>query len=158
MLSARWGRRGVIASLVVGIGTLATKSFSWFQSSPAHGGEYQVIAHWEVPTGGEGLIIAISPHSTLEELRAFGSRLREQFGRLDNAALMIFDDADAARLVRKGSRKVDETRFQAALLHQRAMYLKSLPRGEDSFTIYKSYPVVNEVIRFNESDLRKTTG
>jgi hypothetical protein len=103
-------------------------------------------------------MIAISPHSTLEDLRALGKNLQDKFHSMDNIAVMVFDDADAARLVRKGSRKVDETRFQAALLHQRAMYLKSLPRGEESFTIYKSYPVVDEVIRFNESDLRKATG
>ena len=151
-----WGRRGVIASLLIGMGTLAVKSFSWLHFSPADGGEYQVIAEWHAPTGGTGLIIAISPHSSSEELRVLGSRLQEQFRRLDNAAVMIFDDAEAARRVRKGSRNVDEARFQAALFHQRAMYIKNASRGENSFTIYKSYPVVGEVMRF-EDDFRKTS-
>ncbi len=108
ILSARWGRRGVIASLVVGIGTLAAKSFSWFYFSPADGGDYQVIAQWQIAAGGEGLIIAISPHSTLEKLRAFGRNLHDRFHGLDNVAVMIFDDAAAARQVRKGFRMVAE--------------------------------------------------
>lgn len=145
---ARWGRRGVIASLLLGMGTLAVKSFSWFQFSPTDGGDYQVIALWQVPSGGKGLIIAISPGSTLEELRALGKRVQERFHGVDNVAVMIFDDANAARKVRRGSRIVSETEFQAALVHQRAMYLKSIPRDEDSFTIYDSYPNISEVIRF----------
>lgn len=154
---AHWGRRGVIASLLMGAaGTLAVKSFSWFHFSPAHDGEYQVIAEWQIAARGEGLMIAISPRSTLEDLQALGKRLQDRFHGVDNAAVMIFDDADAARQVRKGSRNVDETRFQAALIHQRAMYLKSAGRDEESFTIYKSYPVVAEVIRFDD-DLRKTS-
>ncbi len=156
ILSTRWGRRGVIASLLIGMGTLAVKSFPWFHLSPAGGGEYQVIAEWQNTARGKGLMIAISPHSTVEELRALGKRLKDKFHGVDNVAVMIFDDAAAARQVRKGSRNVDETRFQAALIHQRAMYLKSAGRGENSFTIYKSYPVVGEVIRFND-DLRKTS-
>jgi hypothetical protein len=154
--SARWGRRGVIASLLVGMGTLAAKSFSWLHFSPADGGEYRVIAQWEIAAGGKGLMIAISAHSAPEELRALGNRLHDKFHSVNNAAVMIFDDTAAAREVRKGSRNVDETRFQAALIHQRAMYLKSAGRGENSFTIYKSYPVVGEVMRFDD-DLRKTS-
>jgi hypothetical protein len=151
---ARWGRRGVIASLLLGTGTLAAKSFSWLQFSPTDGGEdYQVIAQWQVPTGGKGLIIAISPGSTLEELRALGKRVQERFHGVDNVAVMIFDDANAARKVRRGSRIISETEFQAALVHQRAMYLKSSARDEDSFTIYDSYPNISEVIRFGNEVL-----
>jgi hypothetical protein len=156
ILSARWGRRGVIASLLIGAGTLAVKSVSWFNFSPAHGGEYQVIAEWENTAAGRGLMIAISPDLSLEELRALGKRLQDRFRGMDDAAVMIFDDAEAALQVRKGSRNVDETRFQAALGHQRAMYLKSCARGVESLTVYKSYPVVSEVIRFDD-DLRQTS-
>jgi hypothetical protein len=151
-----WGRRGVIASLLIGMGTLAVKSFSWFHFSPVDGGEYQVIAEWQIVGGGKGLMLAISPHSAPEKLRALGKRLRDQFHSVDNAAVMIFDDAESARLVRKGFRNVDEMRFQAALFHQRAMYIKSADRGENSFTIYKSYPVVGEVMRF-DNDFRRTS-
>jgi hypothetical protein len=157
ILSTRCRRRGVIASLLIGLGTLAAKSFPWFHFSPADGGEYQVIAEWQIAAGGKGLMIAISPHSAPEELRDLGKRFQDRFHGVDNAAVMIFDDAAAARLIRKGSRKVDETRFQAALIHQRAMYLKSASRGEDSFTIYESYPVVGEVMRFDEKNFRETS-
>lgn len=153
ILSTRWGRRGVIGSLLIGMGTLAVKSFAWLNFSSARGGEYQVIAEWENTAAGRGLMIAISPDSTLEELRALGKRLQGRFHGVDNVAVMIFDDAGAALQVRKGSRNVDEARFQAALRHQRAMYLKSLDRGEETLTVYKSYPVVGEVIRFDD-DLR----
>jgi hypothetical protein len=154
---SRWGRRGVIALLLIGMGTLAVKSVSWLTFSLAGGGEYQVITEWQSATGGKGLMIAISPHSTFEELRAVGRRLRDKFHSVDNAAVMVFDDAGAAREVRRGSRVVGETDFQAALVRQRAMYLKSTPRGEDSFTIYRAYPAVAEIIRFEEDDLRTTT-
>lgn len=156
ILSTRWGRRGVIASLLLGLGALAAKSFSWLNFPAADGGEYQVITEWQIAAGSKGLMIAISPHSTVEELRSLGKRLQDKFQGVDNAAVMVFDDAAAAREVRKGSRTVDEARFQAALSHQRAIYLKSTSRGEDSFTIYKSYPVVAETIRFDD-DLRKTS-
>ena len=72
---------------------------------------------------------------------------------MDNVVVMIFDDANAAREVRRGSRIVSETEFQAALVHQRAMYLKSSARDEDSFTIYDSYPNISEVIRFGNEVL-----
>ena len=152
ILSKRWGRRGVIASLLIGAGTLAVRSFSWLNVFPGHRGEYQVIVEWE-NAAGKGLMIAISPQSTLEELRALGKRLQGRFRGVEDVAVMIFDDAGAALQVRKGSRNIGETRFQAALRHQRAMYLKSLVRGEESLTVYKSYPVVGKVIRFDD-DLR----
>ena len=152
-LRARWGRRGVIVSLFLGMGTLAVKSFSWFQFSPADGRDYQVIAQWQVPSGGEGLIIAVGSHSSREKLRDLGKRLQERFHGVDNVVVMIFDDANAAREVRRGSRIVSETEFQAALVHQRGMYFKSSARDEDSFTIYDSYPNIGEVIRFGNEVL-----
>ena len=46
----------------------------------------------------------------------------------------------AAREVRRGSRVTGEARFQAALAHQRAMYLKQSGRKEESLTLYERYP------------------
>ena len=158
VLSTRWGRRGALVLLLVGTVTIAAKSFSWFHFSSADRGDYQVIADWQSAPDSRGLMIAISPHWARQDLRALGKQLQNKFHNVDNVVVMIFDDAAAARLIRKGSRTVTEKQFQRALLHQRAMYMKSSSRGEDSLTIYKSYPVVGEVIRFNESDLRKTTG
>jgi hypothetical protein len=67
---------------------------------------------------------------------------------------MVFDDPMAARQVRRGSRIIGEVRFQAALLHQKAMYLKSSARGEHSFTIYDVYPVPREVIRYGSVSVK----
>jgi hypothetical protein len=150
---ARWGRRGLVTSLLAGAGTLALTSFSWLRLRPSDGGEYQVIAEWQILAGGKGLIIAISPDYGPEELRGLGRRFRDRFGRLENAVVMVFDDAVAARQVRRGSRTMTEAEFQAALVHQRAMYLRSSPRGEDSFTIYKAYPTVDEVIQYDDGNL-----
>jgi len=149
MRHSRWARRRFVASLLIGgTAAIAAKWGSWLDPSPASTGEYELIAQWAIPAGGQGLIIAVSPGFTIEELRALGKRLQKQLRALENVTVMIFDDADAAREVRVGYRVIGETRFQTALAHQRGMYLKSAPRGEDSFTIYKSYPVVTAVIRF----------
>lgn len=109
-----------------------------------------MLARWKIPGGGKGLIIAIGPDPTDEELRALGERLKEELGHLSDAVVMIFDDAAAARLVHRGSRKIGEEKFQRALLHQRAMYLRSSARDVHSFTIYDKYPERREVINYEQ--------
>ncbi|MGH2351279.1 MAG: hypothetical protein ACRDJN_06655 [Chloroflexota bacterium] len=101
----------------------------------------------EVP-GGEGRIIALEHHDHcgidllgfLPEAAADRSEPRHS-GR-------TVDDAEAAREVRRGSRVIGERRFEAALLHQRAMYLKQMARGEDRLVMYGRYPEVREVVRY----------
>jgi len=61
---------------------------------------------------------------------------------------MIFDDPQAARDVRRGSRNLGEERFRTALRHQRAMYLKQAARGEESLAVYGDYPTVRETLRY----------
>jgi hypothetical protein len=61
---------------------------------------------------------------------------------------MIFDDPEAARQAHRGSRSIGEERFRAAILHQRAMYVKQTARGEHSLVIYDRYPDSREVIRY----------
>lgn len=61
---------------------------------------------------------------------------------------MVFDDAEAAREVRRGSRYVGEQRFEAALLRQRAMYVKQRARREDRLIIYARYPAIRETIEY----------
>ncbi|MGH2650948.1 MAG: hypothetical protein ACRDHK_07030, partial [Actinomycetota bacterium] len=86
---------------------------------------------------------------TAEELRALGERLREEVRSLDTAVVMVFDDAEAARDVRRGSRMVGETRFTSALARQRAVYLKHSERMEETLTIYDRYPdSPREVVRY----------
>lgn len=57
---------------------------------------------------------------------------------------MIFDDADAARIVRKGSRFQDEEKFAAARNHQKATYLKNAATGAHSFIVDLDPPEVVE--------------
>lgn len=144
---ARWSRRGLLVSLPIGVGAVATGVISILRSSPADRPGYEEVARWRIP-GGEGRFIALGPEPTLEELRALGERLREQFRRLDNVVVMVFDDPEAAREVRRGSRTIGEEAFQAALARQRAMYVKQAARGEHRLVIFDRYPGFREVIRY----------
>lgn len=113
----------------------------------ADGGGYAILARWVIPDG-EGRFVVIRPEPNDGDLRALADRLREDFSRHDNAVAMVFDDREAARDVRHGSRNVGEERFRAALRHQRAMYLKHATRGEESFVVYAEYPLVRETLRY----------
>jgi len=143
-------RRRLIASGLLGVGTLAAAPFFVSRFSGLGFGEYQVIAEWQIPGGGKGMIIATRESSGLEQLRALVERFRQRFRGVDNVTVMIFDDAAAAAQVRRGSRHVSEPQFEAALAHQRAMYLKSLGRGQESLTIYDAYPAVSKIIEFDD--------
>jgi hypothetical protein len=141
------GRRRLLVTLPVGAAAIGTGWLLKHSSLPSAGGKYQEVARWRLP-GGEGQFIAVGPEPTLDELRALGGRLREEFRHLDNAVVMVFDDPEAARQVRTGFRTLGEEGFQRALTHQRAMYLKSTARREHRLTLYGSYPEVRELIRY----------
>jgi len=139
-------RRGLLAALLTGAGALSVLFWGTRpQGSGARG--YQVVWRWRIP-GGEGRFIALAKEPSDHELRTLGERLREEFSRAENAVAMVFDDVEAARQVRRGSRIIGEERFQSALRRQRAMYVKQAARGEHSFTIYSSYPGIREEIRY----------
>lgn len=140
-------RRGFLASLLAGAGALAVAVVLGLFPRAAHDRGYQQVVRWSRPEG-EGLFIVTGPEPSMDELRALGERLRHEFRYQENVVVMIFDDVRAAREVYRGSRLIGEKRFQAALAHQRAMYLKNIARGEHTFTIYASYPLVREVIRY----------
>jgi apolipoprotein N-acyltransferase len=142
-----WRRRGVLLSLPLGAGALASALMAGRQSTRSGNRGYQEVARWQIP-GGTGRIIAIGPESTLEELRSLGERLREELRGTAHAVVMVFDDPEAARQVRRGSRLVREAPFQAALAHQRAMYIKQSERGEHRLVIYERYPIPHEAIRY----------
>jgi apolipoprotein N-acyltransferase len=146
--SARWGRRGLLLSVPLGASALVAAVAAALRSSPADGRGYREVARWRIP-GGEGRFIAVGPEPTPEELRALGERLREEFRPMDDVVVMVFDDAEAAREVRRGSRVIGEARFEAALARQRAVYLKQSGRQEESLTIYDRYPgAPREVVRY----------
>lgn len=142
-------RRGVVAGLVAATGAIAAAVWGW-RPHAADGDGYQVIAWWTIP-GGEGRFVVIRPDPSATELAAVGDRMHEEFARHENGVAMIFDDAQAARDARHGSRTVGEERFRAALRRQRAMYVKQDARGEESLLIYADYPVVRETLRYPRS-------
>lgn len=137
-------RRGAIGALVAGFGVVAAAVAALIRPPEINEGGYRRVVSWMIP-GGEGLFIAVPPNLGLAELRTLGEQLRHEFRDRQNMVVMVFDDAGAAIEVRRGSRYIGEGRFQAALAHQRAMYLKDAARGEHIFTIL-GHP--QEVIHF----------
>jgi hypothetical protein len=140
-------RRGALAALVAAAGAMAAVVWEWRPRSTDSVG-HQTVARWVIP-GGEGRFVVILPNSGAEELHAVADRLHKDFSRQENGVAMIFDDAPAARDVRRGSRNIGEERFRAALRHQRAMYFKHAARGEESLIIYTDYPLVRETFRLS---------
>jgi hypothetical protein len=134
--------------MVIGTAALLAGWYSGLVSLPGDHLGYERILRWEIP-GGERWFIAVDPRPASEELRALGDRLRKDLRHLDNAVVMVFDDPEAARQVYQGSRNIGETPFQKAILHQRAMYIKSSGRSEDRLSIYDTYPGVQEVVRYD---------
>ncbi len=139
-------KRGFLASLLAAAGALAAAVVLGLRPGVPRDQGYRRVVRWNHP-GGEGHFIAVDPEPSVDELRALGKRLRHEFVDRENVIVMIFDDAQAAREVSRGSRVIGEKRFRAALAHQRAMYLKNVERREHKFTIYASYPEAHEVIR-----------
>lgn len=141
-------RRGALLSLVAGAAAAVAAWRGWGRAG-AGGPGYHVVARWRRPDG-EGWFVAVSGASH-DELRSLGTTLREEFARADTAVVMVFDDPEAAREARRGSRVTGEVRFQAAIRHQRAMYEKHAGR-EHRFVIYERYPLPLEIIDYAEAE------
>lgn len=139
-------RRGLLGSLLAGAGALAAVAWGW-RGRPVDGRGYHEVARWRIP-GGEGRFIATAPAPTIDALRDLAERLRKELSGVNNAVVMVFDDAGAAREVRRGSRHIGEERFQAALVHQRAMYVKQAARGDHRLVVYERHPSAREVVRY----------
>lgn len=132
-------RRRFLGYLAGSLGAMAASGLFWTRQrsrdDPA-GRLYQVVARWRLAAGGLGLFIATEGQPAKEQLKALGQGLRQGHQDQPNLVVMVFDDAEAARTVRKGSRVVGEEPFQAALGHQVAFYVKDSRAGRHSFTIY----------------------
>ncbi|MBI2878252.1 MAG: hypothetical protein HYY19_00835 [Candidatus Rokubacteria bacterium] len=140
-------RRQFLLWVAAGTGALAAGALAGLRVLGVDARGYREVARWPLP-GGEGLFIATGPEPTVEGLRALGEALRREYGDRDNVVVMVFDDPEAARRAHRGSRVVGEERFQTALAHQRAMYIRHRARGVHSLTIYEAYPAPREVIRY----------
>ncbi|HXK34461.1 MAG TPA: apolipoprotein N-acyltransferase, partial [Dehalococcoidia bacterium] len=139
-------RRGALAVVITAAGAMTAGVWGWWPRG-AGGDGYEVVARWRIP-GGEGWFVVVPPDPDEGALRALVERLRAEFSSHENVVAMIFDDPQAARDVRRGSRNLGEERFRAALRHQRAMYLKQTARGEESLVVYGDYPTVHETLRY----------
>jgi apolipoprotein N-acyltransferase len=135
----RWGRREFLVVVSTGGMGLAAGALGMVRPSPAHGRVYRDVARWRIP-GGEGRFIAVGRDPTSEELRALAHRLHEECRHLENVVVMVFDDATAARRAYVGFRRVGDDGFEAALAHQRAIYVKQSARREDRLTLCDAYP------------------
>jgi hypothetical protein len=107
---------------------------------PTTADEYEVVAQWALPAGGVGLFVAAPRAGDGAALEALIARLRARYAAAPNLVVQVFDDADAARTVRAGARRVDEAAFAAALAHQRAGYQRSAARRVDRLTIHTGPP------------------
>lgn len=110
-----------------------------------HDASYQIADRRELADGGVGLFIVVAASTSSDDLRMLGERLREHFRSEPNVVAVVFDDADAAKAVRAGSRIVGEERFAAAKAHQRASYTKYSRTGKESLTIFGPNP---EIVTF----------
>lgn len=137
----------LLGSLLAGAGAMAATVIWRWRRRPVDGRGYHEVARWRIP-GGEGRFIATTPAPTTDELRDLAERLRQESAGVNNAVVMVFDDVGAARDVRRGSRYTGEERFQAALAHQRAMYVKQAARGDHRLVVYDRYPSAREVVRY----------
>lgn len=137
-------RRGAIGAMLASIGALGLALASLLRPPEPTESGYRRVVRWKNPQG-EGLFIAVAPNMTPEDMRKLGDRLRWEFRDRLKMVVVIFDEVRAARQVYRGSRYIGEERFQVALAHQRAMYVKDAARGEDRFTILGG---PKEVIRF----------
>ena len=140
-------QRSLRIFLMGGVGALGAALFARTRWISADGQGYREVARWSVPDGA-GRFIAVGSDATERDLRALGEELRGESRNLENAVVMVFDDAAAAREARRGSRVIGEGRFQAALRHQRAMYVKRSAMGEHRLVIYRSYPEVLDELRY----------
>lgn len=129
-------RRRFLGYLAGSLGALAASGLFWMGQRVDPQGPYQVVDQRELAIGGLGLFISVDRGLPRESLRAVGYGLRTQFQQQPNVVVMVFDDPEAARTVRKGSRVVGEEPFQNALNHQVAFYLKDSRTGQHALTIY----------------------
>ncbi len=106
---------------------------------------YALVDRWPLLGAGQGLFIATRPNISNAELKELGTRLRDEFRNEPNMVVQIFDDATAAKDARTGSRIIGESRFRAAMAHQKASYLKNAAAGQHSLTIL-SEP--KEIVRY----------
>lgn len=129
-------RRHFLSYVAGSLGVVATSGFLWIRRQTEPRGPYQVIDSWKLPIGGLGLFITTDKAPSRTSLDALSQSLQREYESQPNMVVSIFDDAAAARTVRKGSRVVGEDAFQAAMAHQVAFYVKDARIGRHTLTVH----------------------
>lgn len=129
-------RRSLLKYALGALGSIAAPASDVPSASPANR-SYQVVDRRELSDGGLGLFIVVAQTTTKEELAGLAGQLRIDFGSSPSVVAEVFDDADAARTVRAGSRVVGEDRFRAAQAHQKASYHRTRRPVQDVFRVYE---------------------
>lgn len=134
-------RRQVLAYIAGALGALAATGLLLRPGRDAPAGRsYRVVDERRLAIGGLGLFIAVQKGLSRESLLGLGDGLRNEYAAQPNMVISLFDNVDAARTVKLGSRVVGEGSFQAAMAHQVAFYMKDSRTGLHDFTIYGEPP------------------
>ena len=129
-------RRHFLGYLAGSVGTLAASSLFWMRRDDATRGPYRIVDRRSLPIGGLGLFVSVDKDLATGSLKAMGEKLSHEFRKQPNMVVNIFDDADAARIVKKGSRIVGEEQFKTAMDHQVASYIKDSRTGQHALTLH----------------------
>jgi len=130
-------RRQVLAYIAGALGAVAATGLLLRPGRDAPAGRsYRVVDERRLAIGGLGLFIAVQKALPRDSLLSLGDGLRKEYAPQPNMVVGLFDNVDAARTVKKGSRVVGEESFQAAMAHQVAFYVKDSRTGRHDFTIY----------------------
>ena len=128
-------RRSLFKYLAATIGSIAAPAADSLPPIAPHDASYQITDQRELPGGGVGLFIVVGSNPSSDDLRDLGERLHRQFRGEPNVAVVVFDDLEAAKTVRTGSRIVGDELFEAAKAHQKASYAKNARSGREFLTI-----------------------
>lgn len=99
---------------------------------------YEVIESWEIPNGGFGKIIVISPTNANEsDVIALGEKLRKETKNDRNSSIDIFSDKQAALLRKKViGQKATEAEDKLYGTHFIASYSKNINTGYHKLEIH----------------------
>lgn len=106
-------------------------------AEPSRTISYVVVESWEIPNGGSGKVIVVSPANRNDgDLRLLGDQLRRETSRDRNAVVEIYDATRAARLRRDAFTerlsKADQAFYDR---HKIGMYTRNANTGHHSLVL-----------------------
>ena len=101
---------------------------------------YEVFKSWEIPNGGFGKVIVISPQNFNEtDMTLLGEKLKADTKKDRNAFIFIFDDKKAAQMrdrLSSTANSLNETEQDYYDKHFVGDYSRNINSGYHQFTIY----------------------